>query len=222
LVHRGLRLSARAAAASAAAGLFACLLAARCVVAAPAVAQGHAALFARDQSLQRLRGGARRSGYAPTRRKAAFLAIASTTCASRCMRLGLFARRWKSACRDRPKSRWARNMMRSIDGPRPLVNAMLDISRLDAGTIEPNVQQFALRDVFRRHAHAFRRTGRTADWALRLARGANRSASDPQLLEAHPRQPGAERDQVHRGGGAWWWRARRARTSTSKCGHRRR
>jgi hypothetical protein len=43
-----------------------------------------------------------------------------------------------------------RNVTRSIDGLERSFNAMLDISRLDAGTVEPNVQHFPLRDVFRR------------------------------------------------------------------------
>jgi len=103
--------------------------------------------------------------------------------------------------------------------PRRSFNAMLDISRLDAGTIEPNVQQFALRDVFRRlHMHF---AGQAELQGTGPAPGAGRQIGQqrPAAARAHPRQPGAERgSSTPRRAASWWWRARRARTSTSKCG----
>jgi CheY-like chemotaxis protein len=73
--------------------------------------------------------------------------------------------------------------MRSIDGLERSFNAMLDISRLDAGTIEPNIQHFPLRDLFRRlHMH-YAGQAEVAGLGLRFSPGGKSVSSDPQLLE---------------------------------------
>lgn len=60
---------------------------------------------------------------------------------------------------------------------------MLDISRLDAGTVEPNFQHFPLRDLFRRlHMH-FAGQAELAGLGLRFSPGGKSVTSDPQLLE---------------------------------------
>jgi CheY-like chemotaxis protein len=60
---------------------------------------------------------------------------------------------------------------------------MLDISRLDSGTIEPRMQQFPLRDLFRRlHMH-FAGQAEQKGLGLRFSPGGKSITSDPQLLE---------------------------------------
>jgi CheY-like chemotaxis protein/anti-sigma regulatory factor (Ser/Thr protein kinase) len=73
--------------------------------------------------------------------------------------------------------------MRSIEGLERSFNAMLDISRLDAGTVEPNLQHFPLRDLFRRlHMH-YAGQAEAAGLGLRFSPGGKSVTSDPQLLE---------------------------------------
>jgi CheY-like chemotaxis protein len=76
-----------------------------------------------------------------------------------------------------------RNIVRSIDGLDRSFNAMLDISRLDAGTIEPCFQQFPLRDLFRRLNMRFAGQAELAGLSLRFSPGGKSVTSDPQLLE---------------------------------------
>jgi CheY-like chemotaxis protein len=74
-------------------------------------------------------------------------------------------------------------MVRSIDGLDRSFNAMLDVSRLDAGAIEPNLQHFPLRDLFRRlHMH-FAGLAEQVGLNLRFSPGGKSVTSDPQLLE---------------------------------------
>jgi two-component system, sensor histidine kinase len=62
-------------------------------------------------------------------------------------------------------------------------NAMLDVSRLDAGVVEPSVLSFPLRDVFRRlHMH-FAGQAEASGLHLRFKPGGKVVATDPQLLE---------------------------------------
>jgi len=115
--------------------------------------------------------------------KSRFLAIASHDLRQPVHALGLFAATLEKRLLGSPEEPLARNMIRSIEGLDRSFNAMLDISRLDAGTIEPNVQQFPLRDLFRRlHMH-FAGQAEMSGLALRFSPGGKSVSSDPQLLE---------------------------------------
>ena len=85
------------------------------------------------------------------------------------------------------------NMMRSIEALDKSFGAILDISKLDAGAVEPHVQSFPIRDLFRRLQMSFAGQAEEAGLQLRFRLGAKVVTSDPQLLERDPRQPGAER-----------------------------
>ena len=115
--------------------------------------------------------------------KSRFLAVASHDLRQPVHALGLFAATLEKRLRGSSDEPLVRNLVRSIDGLDRSFNAMLDISRLDAGTVEPNFQQFPLRDLFRRlHMH-FAGLAEQAGLVLRFSPGGKSVTSDPQLLE---------------------------------------
>jgi signal transduction histidine kinase/CheY-like chemotaxis protein len=115
--------------------------------------------------------------------KTRFLANASHDLRQPMHAIGLFAATLEKRLRGSAEEPLIRNVMRSIEGLERSFNAMLDISRLDAGTVEPNVQHFPLRDVFRRlHMH-FAGQAELAGLCLRFSPGGKFVSSDPQLLE---------------------------------------
>jgi signal transduction histidine kinase/CheY-like chemotaxis protein len=115
--------------------------------------------------------------------KSRFLAIASHDLRQPVHALGLFAATLERRLKGTGDEPLVRNMVRSIDGLDRSFNAMLDVSRLDAGAIEPNLQHFPLRDLFRRlHMH-FAGLAEQAGLNLRFSPGGKSVTSDPQLLE---------------------------------------
>ena len=115
--------------------------------------------------------------------KSRFLAIASHDLRQPVHAIGLFAatlERRLEGCAELPL---VRNLSRAIDGLDRSFNVLLDISQLDAGAIEPQVQHFALRDLFRRlHMH-FAGDAEQKGLGLRFSPGGKSISSDPQLLE---------------------------------------
>ena len=75
------------------------------------------------------------------------------------------------------------NMMRSIEALDKSFGAILDISKLDAGAVEPHVQSFPIRDLFRRLQMSFAGQAEEGGLQLRFRPGAKVVTSDPQLLE---------------------------------------
>ena len=75
------------------------------------------------------------------------------------------------------------NMMRSIEALDASFGAILDISKLDAGAVEPHVQSFPIRDLFRRLQMSFAGQAEEAGLQLRFSAGSKIVTSDPQLLE---------------------------------------
>lgn len=133
----------------------------------------------------RLRGleGERDAAWAADQDKSRFLAIASHDLRQPVHALGLFAATLHKRLQHSPDEPLARNLMRSIDGLERSFNAMLDISRLDAGVMSPRLQTFPLRDMFRRlHMH-YAGQAELAGLGLRFSPGGKSVTSDPQLLE---------------------------------------
>lgn len=75
------------------------------------------------------------------------------------------------------------NMMRSIEALGKSFGAILDISKLDAGAVQPHVQSFPVRDVFRRVQLSFAGQAEEAALQLRFRSAGCIVTSDPQLLE---------------------------------------
>jgi two-component system, sensor histidine kinase len=115
--------------------------------------------------------------------KSRFLAIASHDLRQPVHAIGLFAATLEKRLQGTAEEPLVRNLSRAIDGLDRSFNVMLDISRLDAGAIEPRVQQFPLRDLFRRlHMH-FAGQAEQKGLGLRFSPGGKSVSSDPQLLE---------------------------------------
>lgn len=115
--------------------------------------------------------------------KSRFLAIASHDLRQPVHALGLFAATLHKRLQNTTDEPLARNLMRAIDGLERSFNAMLDISRLDAGVMTPRLQTFPLRDMFRRlHMH-YAGQAELAGLGLRFSPGGKSVTSDPQLLE---------------------------------------
>ena len=140
------------------------------------------ALHQRDDRIRALESE-RDAALRADQEKSRFLTIASHDLRQPVHALGLFAATLDKRLQGSPDEHLVRNMIRSIDGLDRSFNAMLDISRLDAGTIEPNVQHFPLRDLFRRlHMH-FAGQAELRGLGLRFSPGGKAVSSDPQLLE---------------------------------------
>jgi signal transduction histidine kinase/CheY-like chemotaxis protein len=115
--------------------------------------------------------------------KSRFLAIASHDLRQPVHAIGLFAATLEKRLAGSAEEPLGRNLSHAIDGLDRSFNVMLDISRLDAGAIEPRVQHFPLRDLFRRlHMH-FAGQAEQKGLGLRFSPGGKSISSDPQLLE---------------------------------------
>ncbi len=97
--------------------------------------------------------------------------------------LGLFAATLDKRLHGTRDEPLVRNVVRSIEGLDRSLNAMLDVSRLDAGAVEPNFEHFPLRDLFRRLHMQFAGQADLAALTLRFSPGGKWLTSDPQLLE---------------------------------------
>ncbi|WP_395700763.1 hybrid sensor histidine kinase/response regulator [Aquabacterium sp.] len=125
----------------------------------------------------------RDAAWAADQDKSRFLAIASHDLRQPVHALGLFAATLQKRLQNTSDEPLARNMMRAIDGLERSFNAMLDISRLDAGVMTPKLQTFPLRDMFRRlHMH-YAGQAELSGLGLRFSPGGKSVTSDPQLLE---------------------------------------
>ena len=131
----------------------------------------------------RLLEAARDAAIKADQEKSRFLAIASHDLRQPVHAIGLFAATLEKRLEGSAEQPLVRNLTRAIDGLDRSFNVMLDISRLDAGAIEPRVQQFPLRDLFRRlHMH-FAGQAEQKGLGLRFSPGGKSISSDPQLLE---------------------------------------
>ncbi|NKI92816.1 ATP-binding protein [Rhizobacter sp. SG703] len=117
------------------------------------------------------------------REKSRFLASASHDLRQPMHALGLFAATLQKQLGSSPLQPMVTNMIRSIDALEQSFTSMLDISKLDAGVIEPNLQSFPIRDLFRvLHMHC---SGQAEELglSLRFKPGGKIVTSDPHLLE---------------------------------------
>jgi signal transduction histidine kinase/CheY-like chemotaxis protein len=117
------------------------------------------------------------------REKSRFVASASHDLRQPMHALGLFASALEKRLAGTSEAPLVSNLNRCIESLDRSFNAMLDISKLDAGVVEPQLQSFPIRDVFRRlHMH-FAGQAEGAGLHLRFKPGGKHVTSDPQLLE---------------------------------------
>ena len=117
------------------------------------------------------------------REKSRFLASASHDLRQPMHALGLFTATLEKRLHGTALQPLVKNMIRSIDALEQSFTSMLDISKLDAGVIEPNLQPFPIRDLFRvLHMHC---AGQAEELGLglRFKAGGKIVMSDPHLLE---------------------------------------
>jgi len=133
----------------------------------------------RAQQLERERDSALRTDHEKSR----FLASASHDLRQPVHALGLFAATLQRRLQHSPDEPLARNLMQAVDGLERSFNALLDISKLDAGAIAPRLETFALRDMFRRLHMQYGGQAEFAGLGLRLSPGGKSVTTDPQLLE---------------------------------------
>jgi two-component system, sensor histidine kinase len=127
--------------------------------------------------------GERDSALRTDHEKSRFLAIASHDLRQPVHALGLFAATLQRRLQDSPDEPLARNLMHAVDSLERSFNALLDISKLDAGAIAPRLETFALRDMFRRLHMQYGGQAEFAGLGLRLSPGGKSVTTDPQLLE---------------------------------------
>jgi two-component system, sensor histidine kinase len=115
--------------------------------------------------------------------KTRFLAAAAHDLRQPLHALGLFCAALDQRLRDIPEKPLVRSMMKSIEALENSFGAILDISRLDSGALQPNVQVFPVRDVFRRLYLHYAGDAEIADISLRFRAAGRLVRSDPQLIE---------------------------------------
>ncbi|MBK7614618.1 MAG: response regulator [Burkholderiales bacterium] len=115
--------------------------------------------------------------------KSRFLANASHDLRQPVHALGLFAVSLQRRLAHSADEPLARNLVRAVDGLERSFNAMLDISKLDAGALSPKLETFAVRDMFRRLHMQYAGQAEFAGLGLRFTPAGKTVSSDPQLLE---------------------------------------
>jgi Na+/proline symporter/signal transduction histidine kinase/ActR/RegA family two-component response regulator len=81
-----------------------------------------------------------------------------------------------------PEAKLARNIDASLEAVEEILNVLIEISRLDAGRLEPDITVFALQDVFERLEVEFMPLAREKGLELRIVPTGQWVASDRRLL----------------------------------------
>ena len=116
-----------------------------------------------------------------------------------------------------PEAKLARNIDASLEAVEEILNVLIEISRLDAGRLEPDITAFPLSEVFERLEVEFQPLAREKGLELRIVPTRLWVRSDRRLLRRVLQNLALQRHQVHGGGqGA----ARRA--AARRHDHRRR
>ena len=97
--------------------------------------------------------------------------------------LGMFCATLEQRLMNAPEKPLVRNMMKAIESLEESFGAILDISRLDAGTVQKAPQDFPIRDVFRRLYQRFGGEAESRGLALRFRATRRVVLTDPLLLE---------------------------------------
>jgi len=147
-----------------------------------ALSSGLAARFHNEDLVEQLRAQVEVAARA-NQDKTRFLASAVHDLRQPLHALGLFCAALDRRLQGIPEHPLIKNMMSSIESLETSFGAMLDISRLDAGVVQPAPQTFPVRDVFRRLYQQFGGDAEGRDISLRFRAARRLVRSDPQLLE---------------------------------------
>ena len=117
------------------------------------------------------------------RAKSRFLATASHDLRQPLHALGLFVAQLNSRMDREERSRVIERINASVAGMNELFNALLDISKLDAGVMTPNVTEFPIADLLKRTEATFGGSAREKGLSLRIVPSGAWVRSDFILLE---------------------------------------
>ena len=115
--------------------------------------------------------------------KSQFFAAASHDLRQPMQALGLYAASLREGKRDHEDARKIDQILSSVDALESLFDELLDISKLDAGYVEPSLSHFAARSLFDRLEAAYAPIARKNRLELKLQATDAVLHSDPVLLE---------------------------------------
>lgn len=133
----------------------------------------------REQALEKARKEAERANAAKTR----FLAAASHDLRQPIHALGLFFAELSDRVHSPDTAALIGQVEDSIEAINSMLNALLDVSKLDAGVVKPAVEPFALTDLFERLQAEFRPIALENHNALRIRPASAHVNTDPAMLE---------------------------------------
>jgi signal transduction histidine kinase/CheY-like chemotaxis protein len=117
------------------------------------------------------------------RAKARFLAAASHDLRQPVHALGLFVAQLEASQDEATRSRLIGKVAACSAAVSDLIEALLDISKLDAGVVAPQPTEFALQPLFDRIEQAFSPAAQDKGLRLRVRPTALRVSTDPMLLD---------------------------------------
>jgi CheY-like chemotaxis protein len=115
--------------------------------------------------------------------KSRFLAVASHDLRQPLHALGLFVQALQESSIAAQERHIVGNIRRSVDAMEELFDALLDISRLDAGVVRPRFETFALAAVFDRLNFEYGPVAKQKGLSLRVMKTAAYVCTDPTLFE---------------------------------------
>jgi signal transduction histidine kinase len=115
--------------------------------------------------------------------KSRFLAVASHDLRQPLHALGLFVQALQESSIASHERQIVANIRRSVDAMEQLFDALLDISRLDAGVVRPRIETFGLASIFDRLRVELGPVAQQKGLSLAVAQTSAYVNSDPSLLE---------------------------------------
>lgn len=131
-----------------------------------------------EEALRTARQAAERANKANT----AFLAAASHDLRQPVQALSLLAGALRRTAKDPLMLEMIQSQQESLDAMMNLLNSLLDISRLDAGAFEPNIEEFPVQRLFGRLASELSRQAKQKKLRFDVESSQVRIRSDPDLL----------------------------------------
>jgi PAS domain S-box-containing protein len=135
-----------------------------------------------QQRMQHDLVGARLAAERANKANTAFLAAASHDLRQPVQALSLLNGALRRTVKDPLALEMVENQQDSIDGMTGLLNSLLDISRLDAGAVEPEIEAFPVRRILDRLAAEFSRQARHKGLSFEAEQCDVVIRSDPNLL----------------------------------------
>jgi PAS domain S-box-containing protein len=117
-----------------------------------------------------------------SRAKSRFLAAASHDLRQPLQAANLFVAALKAGLDDRDNLALANSIEDALKSANALLDALLDVSRLDAGVMEPQLRDFAVADLLDLIETEFSETAREKRLAFRVVQSSATIRSDPTLL----------------------------------------